>query len=69
MNTAPVRLALIGLGNMGSAHLEIFTGLEPHARISALADSHAPFAERASAQVPAAAVFCRYQALNSQNTP
>ncbi|ASL18324.1 Gfo/Idh/MocA family protein [Mycobacterium intracellulare] len=57
MNTAPVRLALIGLGNMGSAHLEIFTGLEPHARISALADSHAPFAERASAQVPAAAVF------------
>ncbi|GAB1815521.1 Gfo/Idh/MocA family protein [Mycobacterium sp. MUNTM1] len=57
MNIAPVRLALIGLGNMGSAHLEFFTRLQPRAQISALADSHVPFAERAAAQVPAATIF------------
>lgn len=57
MNSAPVRLALIGLGNMGSAHLEFFTGLRPRAQISALADSHVPFAKRAAAKVPTAAVF------------
>jgi myo-inositol 2-dehydrogenase / D-chiro-inositol 1-dehydrogenase len=52
-----VRLALIGLGNMGMAHLEIFKDLEPQARISALADSHVPFAERAAERVPGARVF------------
>ena len=57
MSTAPVRLALIGLGNMGMAHLQIFKSLEPQARISALADSHVPFAERAAAHLPAATVF------------
>ncbi len=54
---APVRLALIGLGNMGMAHLEIFKSLEPQARICALADSHVPFAKRAAERVPAAAIF------------
>lgn len=57
MTVGAVRLALIGLGGMGSAHLEIFTGI-PQARITAVADSHAPFAERAAAQTPGAAVFC-----------
>jgi myo-inositol 2-dehydrogenase / D-chiro-inositol 1-dehydrogenase len=57
VSTAPVRLALIGLGNMGMAHLQIFKSLEPQARISALADSHVPFAERAAAHLPAATVF------------
>jgi myo-inositol 2-dehydrogenase/D-chiro-inositol 1-dehydrogenase len=52
-----VRIALIGLGNMGTAHLEIFTSLRPRAQISAVADSHVPSAERAAAQVPTAAVF------------
>jgi myo-inositol 2-dehydrogenase / D-chiro-inositol 1-dehydrogenase len=52
-----VRLALIGQGNMGTAHLEIFAGLQPQAQIGAVADSHVPFAERAAAQVPTAAVF------------
>jgi myo-inositol 2-dehydrogenase / D-chiro-inositol 1-dehydrogenase len=55
--TAPVRLALIGLGNMGMTHLAIFAGMQPQARISAVADGHVPFAERAGAQVPTAAVF------------
>jgi myo-inositol 2-dehydrogenase / D-chiro-inositol 1-dehydrogenase len=58
VNIAPVRLALIGLGNMGMTHLEIFAGLQPQAQISAVADSHVPFAERAASHVPAAAVFC-----------
>ena len=53
----PVRLALIGLGNMGTAHLEIFAGLQPQAQISALADNHVPSAERAAARVPTAEVF------------
>ncbi|QLL05861.1 Gfo/Idh/MocA family protein [Mycobacterium vicinigordonae] len=57
MNVTPVRLALIGLGNMGTAHLEYFRDLQPQARICAVADSHVPFAERAAAKVPAAAVF------------
>jgi myo-inositol 2-dehydrogenase/D-chiro-inositol 1-dehydrogenase len=52
-----VRIALIGLGNMGTAHLEIFTGLQAQAQIGAVADSYVPFAERAAAQVPTAAVF------------
>lgn len=42
---------------MGMAHLEIFAGLQPQAEISAVADSHVPFAERAASQVPTAAVF------------
>jgi len=57
VSTAPVRLALIGLGNMGTAHLEIFAGLQPQAQISAVADGHAPFADRAASKVPAALVF------------
>jgi myo-inositol 2-dehydrogenase/D-chiro-inositol 1-dehydrogenase len=57
VSIAPVRLALIGLGNMGMAHLQIFKSLEPQARISAVADSHVRFAERAAAAVPTAAVF------------
>lgn len=57
VSTAPVRLALIGLGNMGMAHLAIFAGLQPQARINAVADTHAPFAERAASQIPTATVF------------
>ena len=38
------------------AHLAIFKSLQ-RAQISAVADSHSPFAERAGAQVPTAAVF------------
>jgi myo-inositol 2-dehydrogenase / D-chiro-inositol 1-dehydrogenase len=57
MSTARVRLALIGLGNMGTAHLEIFARLQPQAQISAVADNHVPFAERAGSQVPTAIVF------------
>ncbi|MFZ3347368.1 Gfo/Idh/MocA family protein [Mycobacterium sp.] len=56
-SSAPVRLALIGLGNMGMTHLAIFKSLEPQARISALADSHVPFAERAAAHLPGVRVF------------
>ncbi len=52
-----MRLALIGLGNMGMAHLNIFASLQPQARISAVADSHVPFAQRAASQVPSATVF------------
>ncbi|MDT5144742.1 MAG: myo-inositol 2-dehydrogenase / D-chiro-inositol 1-dehydrogenase, partial [Mycobacterium sp.] len=56
MSITPLRLALIGLGGMGMTHLEIFAGL-PQAQIAAVADSHAPFADRAAAQIPTAAVF------------
>lgn len=56
MSTTPRRLALVGLGRMGTAHLEIFSRL-PQARISALADSHAPFADLAARQAPVAAIF------------
>lgn len=52
-----MRLALVGLGNMGMEHLAIFASLQPHAQITALADSHVPFAERAAAAVPTATVF------------
>jgi myo-inositol 2-dehydrogenase / D-chiro-inositol 1-dehydrogenase len=52
-----VRLAVIGLGNMGMAHLAIFKSLEPRVRISAVADSHRPFAERGASYAPTAAVF------------
>jgi myo-inositol 2-dehydrogenase/D-chiro-inositol 1-dehydrogenase len=57
VSAEPVRLALIGLGNMGTAHLEIFAGLQPQAQIAAVADSHVPFTERAASEVPTAAVF------------
>jgi myo-inositol 2-dehydrogenase / D-chiro-inositol 1-dehydrogenase len=57
VSAAPVRLALVGLGNMGMEHLAIFATLRPQVRISALADSHVPFAERAAAQAPTAAIF------------
>jgi myo-inositol 2-dehydrogenase/D-chiro-inositol 1-dehydrogenase len=57
VSTAPVRLALIGLGNMGTEHLAILSGLQPQAQICAVADSHVPFAERAASVVPTAAVF------------
>jgi myo-inositol 2-dehydrogenase / D-chiro-inositol 1-dehydrogenase len=42
---------------MGLHHLRIFQGLAPWAEITAVADSHPPFAERAGAVVPAARVF------------
>ena len=42
---------------MGLHHLKIFHGFAPWAQISAVADSHPPFAERAAAIVPAATVF------------
>jgi myo-inositol 2-dehydrogenase / D-chiro-inositol 1-dehydrogenase len=54
---APIRLALIGLGGMGLHHLKIFASLAPWAQITAVADSHPPFAERAAALAPAAQVF------------
>ena len=57
MSTAPVRLAMIGLGNMGTAHLEIFASMQPQAQISAVADSHVAFVDRAAAAVPTAAAF------------
>jgi myo-inositol 2-dehydrogenase / D-chiro-inositol 1-dehydrogenase len=56
VTATPIRVALIGLGGMGSAHLEIFAGL-PQAQIAAIADPHVPFADRAAAQIPGAAVF------------
>lgn len=65
MTATPVRLALIGLGGMGSAHLEIFTGL-PQAHIAAIADSHAPFVDRAAIQAPGADAF--YDPLDCVNT-
>jgi myo-inositol 2-dehydrogenase / D-chiro-inositol 1-dehydrogenase len=57
MSPAPVRLALFGLGGMGMHHLEIFHGLAPWAEITAVADSHPPFAKRAAPVIPAAKVF------------
>jgi myo-inositol 2-dehydrogenase/D-chiro-inositol 1-dehydrogenase len=57
VSTAPVRLALIGLGNMGMAHLAIFTSLRPQVQIIAVADSHVSFAQRAASQVLNATVF------------
>lgn len=57
MSASPVRLALIGLGKMGMEHLEIFASLDSLGQISALADSHVPFAERAAARLPNAEVF------------
>jgi myo-inositol 2-dehydrogenase / D-chiro-inositol 1-dehydrogenase len=65
MTATPVRLALIGLGGMGSAHLEIFTGL-PQVQIAAIADSHAPFVDRAATHAPDAAVS--YDPLDCVNT-
>jgi myo-inositol 2-dehydrogenase/D-chiro-inositol 1-dehydrogenase len=46
----------MGLGGLGSAHLEIIADL-PQATIVALADPHAPFADRAAVCAPEAAVF------------
>jgi myo-inositol 2-dehydrogenase / D-chiro-inositol 1-dehydrogenase len=57
VSITPVRLALIGLGNMGMTHLAIFASLQPQVRVSAVADSHVPFAERAATRLPTAAVF------------
>lgn len=56
MTAGPIRVALIGLGGMGSAHLEVLADL-PQATVAALADSHAPFVDRAAASTPGAAVF------------
>jgi myo-inositol 2-dehydrogenase/D-chiro-inositol 1-dehydrogenase len=56
MTADPIRVALIGLGGMGSAHLEVLADL-PQATIVALADSHAPFVDRAAASTPGATVF------------
>jgi myo-inositol 2-dehydrogenase / D-chiro-inositol 1-dehydrogenase len=57
VSTGPVRLALLGLGSMGLHHLNIFHSLTPWAQITAVADSHPPFAERAAAIIPAAKAF------------
>lgn len=56
VTAVPIRVGLIGLGAMGSAHLKILADL-PQATITALADSYAPFADRAAASAPGAAVF------------
>ncbi|MEZ0363183.1 Gfo/Idh/MocA family protein [Mycobacterium sp. pUA109] len=61
-----IRLALIGLGNMGMAHLAMFAGLAPRVQITAVADAHAPFADRAGARAPSATVF--YDPLNCART-
>ncbi len=57
MTNTPVRIALVGLGNMGMEHLAIFAKMQPGVRICALCDSHAPFAERAASFLPDAHVF------------
>ncbi len=57
MSAVPVRLALIGLGTMGMSHLDIFLELAPWVQITAVADGHPPFAERAGDRVPTAEVF------------
>ncbi len=54
---APVRLALFGLGGMGLHHLKIFQSLAPWSQITAVADTHPPFAEHAAAVIPGAKVF------------
>lgn len=54
--TAAARIAVVGLGSMGTEHLQILAGLA-HAEIAAIADSHAAFVERAAQQVPTAAAF------------
>ncbi|MEB3035156.1 Gfo/Idh/MocA family protein [[Mycobacterium] nativiensis] len=56
MTVDPIRVALIGLGGMGSTHLKILAGL-PQATITAIADTHAPFTDRAAQLVPNAAAF------------
>ncbi len=56
MTVDPIRVALIGLGGMGSTHLKIIAGL-PQATITAIADTHVPFADRAAQLVPNARVF------------
>lgn len=56
MTADPIRLALIGLGGMGSAHLEIMADL-PQATITAIVDTQAPLAARAAALTPGASVF------------
>jgi myo-inositol 2-dehydrogenase / D-chiro-inositol 1-dehydrogenase len=53
----PIRVALIGLGAMGSRHLEILSSLAPQVEIVAVADTHPPFAERAAAIAPSAKAF------------
>ncbi len=57
MSAVPIQLALIGLGTMGTSHLEIFLDLAPWVQVTAVADDHAPFAERAARRVPGAKIF------------
>jgi myo-inositol 2-dehydrogenase / D-chiro-inositol 1-dehydrogenase len=57
MTVMPIRLALIGLGTMGMKHLEVFSRLANWVQITALADSHPPFADGAASRAPSAAVF------------
>ena len=56
MSAVPIQLALIGLGTMGTSHLEIFLDLAPWVQVTAVADDHAPFAERAARRVPGAKI-------------
>jgi myo-inositol 2-dehydrogenase/D-chiro-inositol 1-dehydrogenase len=57
MGEAPIRLALIGLGTMGMEHLKVFSRLAPTVEITAVADTHPPFAGRAASVAPSASVF------------
>ncbi|MGH3560515.1 MAG: Gfo/Idh/MocA family protein [Mycobacterium sp.] len=57
MTVAPIRLALIGLGTMGTEHLEVFSRLAPSVQITAVADSYPAFADRAGSRAPTATVF------------
>lgn len=51
------RVAVIGLGEMGTAHLQILSELGRDVTIAAVADSHHPFVERAARRAPAAVGF------------
>lgn len=64
MSSHVVRVGLIGLGGMGSAHREILASM-PNAHITAIADPHPPFADRTSAQLPSATAF--YDAIDCVN--
>ncbi|MBW0018872.1 MAG: Gfo/Idh/MocA family oxidoreductase [Mycobacterium sp.] len=52
---APLRLAVIGLGDMGRFHLQAFRSLAPWVQISAIADPHGPLVDQSLA--PGAATF------------
>lgn len=51
------RVAVVGLGEMGTEHLRILSALERDVTVVAVADSHHPFVERAARIAPAAVGF------------